>query len=296
MRALVLAVVVLGSGSAPEGYPNPTLLRRVCRGVEELRAQKAGGLLLSGGCTAGHVAEAELMALAAQAYGVEASSIVVEARSVNTVENAAFSAAAAKARGWSRFDLVTSLTHLPRAALDFKEAGLDVAATAAAEKADLSSCEGVVDAPAGPPLDVVIADLTHDEPLRDAAAAAPPDWELPGWLRERVARAAAAYRASGAKLLYFALPQPNGAPDGFTRGAAAGHIALTEKARAVAVALGVPFENVVISSGRRLGEVPGAVEPAAEPWRRVPGARVGLLAEPSARGWWSSRLPDAVSL
>ena len=82
-------------------------------------------MVLSGG-GAGQVAEAEIMRDLALAAGVPETALLCEPDSRNTVENAVNTARVLRERGMSRVVLVSDRTHLPRAALLFRLAGLDV--------------------------------------------------------------------------------------------------------------------------------------------------------------------------
>jgi hypothetical protein len=59
------------------------------------------------------------MARVALAQGVPASAIVVEPNAENTIQNACFSARMMKQRGWKSAAVVTSSSHLSRAAVIF---------------------------------------------------------------------------------------------------------------------------------------------------------------------------------
>lgn len=125
-------IVVLGAAVQPDGTPSAALLRRVRHGVALFHAGHGRALLLSGGAPRRPPAEAELMRELALAAGVPDACIVVEAQSRNTYENACFSAALMRARGWSRALLVSEGYHLPRARIAFRLVGAPVAGTSAA--------------------------------------------------------------------------------------------------------------------------------------------------------------------
>ena len=114
------AIVVLGCSSAAH------LARRIERGVELFRQGAAPLLLLSGG---GHGAEPEavIMRRLALASGVPEAALLLEPHSRNTWENAEESAHLLRLRGLRRVVLVSDRAHLPRAALLFRLAGLDIA-------------------------------------------------------------------------------------------------------------------------------------------------------------------------
>ena len=91
-------------------------------------------LLLSGGGR--HAApEAEAMRALALAAGIPEAAILVEPRSRDTLGNARECALLLRARGLRRVMLVSDRAHLPRAALLFRLAGLDVVARAGAPPA-----------------------------------------------------------------------------------------------------------------------------------------------------------------
>jgi uncharacterized SAM-binding protein YcdF (DUF218 family) len=115
------AIVVLGCA------PSARLERRVARGVRLYRQGVAPTMLLSGGGR-GPEPEAEIMRRAALAHGVQPSALLVEPHSRDTLGNARESAALLHARGWRVVALVSDRTHLPRAALLFRLAGVKVAA------------------------------------------------------------------------------------------------------------------------------------------------------------------------
>jgi uncharacterized SAM-binding protein YcdF (DUF218 family) len=117
------AIVVLGCGNAVR------LARRVARGAELFRQGASPLLVLSGGGR-GPEPEAARMRRLALADGVPESALLVEPNSPNTWENARESARLLRRRGLRRVVLVSDRSHLPRAALLFRLAGLEVAGRA----------------------------------------------------------------------------------------------------------------------------------------------------------------------
>lgn len=114
------AIVVLGCP------PSARLKRRIERGISLFHQGAAPVLLLSGGGR-GCEPEALIMRRAALAAGVPENALMIEANSRNTLENARETAALLRERGWRRVLLVSDRTHLPRAALLFRLAGVEVA-------------------------------------------------------------------------------------------------------------------------------------------------------------------------
>jgi uncharacterized SAM-binding protein YcdF (DUF218 family) len=145
------AIVVLGCALDRSGAPTPALERRTRHGVALHRAGAAPFLVLSGGGPHPR-SEAAAMAEIARAAGIPEAAILLEDRSRNTFENAAFTVPLLVERGATRVVLVSDFYHLPRARLMFRLAGLPVAAVAA---------------PPSPPLRRVLPMI-----LREAAATA----------------------------------------------------------------------------------------------------------------------------
>jgi uncharacterized SAM-binding protein YcdF (DUF218 family) len=119
------AVVVLGCHSAAG------LERRVDLGIRRFQEGAAPLLVLSGGGR-GPVPEAEIMRRTALARGVPETALLTEARSRNTLENAGETARLLSARGLHSVLLVSDRAHLPRAAILFRLAGLQVVGRAGA--------------------------------------------------------------------------------------------------------------------------------------------------------------------
>jgi uncharacterized SAM-binding protein YcdF (DUF218 family) len=113
------AIVVLGC------TPSPGLDRRVERGVQLYWEGVAPVMLLSGGGK-GPEPEAEIMRIAASARGVPAAALVVEPNAQDTLGNARETSTLLRARGWRTIVLVSDRTHLPRATLLFRLAGIEV--------------------------------------------------------------------------------------------------------------------------------------------------------------------------
>jgi uncharacterized SAM-binding protein YcdF (DUF218 family) len=128
------AMVVLAAGIrtddpslAPRERLDSASTQRVVTAAR-LWAEHPLGLVVISGTPA---AETEGMADLAARLGVPAGSIVRESRSLNTRQNAAFSAAVLRERGVETVVLVTSASHLRRAARDFAATGLHVIPAAA---------------------------------------------------------------------------------------------------------------------------------------------------------------------
>ncbi len=103
------------------------LTRRVERGVALARAGAAPLLVLSGGGNS-PAPEATLMRDFALVRGVPPTGLLLEPNSRDTVENARETARLLAARGLRSVILVSDRTHLPRATLLFRLAGIRVAA------------------------------------------------------------------------------------------------------------------------------------------------------------------------
>ena len=110
-------IIVLGVPANRDGSESVDEKTRVDEGVREYRAGRAGHIIMSGGAAWTPVAEAQVMARAALAAGVPAEDIVIEDRSMNTIQNIFFSHAIMERRDWRSAEVVSSPNHLPRAAL-----------------------------------------------------------------------------------------------------------------------------------------------------------------------------------
>ncbi|HEY0505377.1 MAG TPA: YdcF family protein [Lysobacter sp.] len=111
---------------------------RLAAGARAWLAGRAPVVVLSGGGDNGgdpDATEARLMANAIQRLGVPESALVLETRSLNTRDNARYTAALADRHGYHRVLLVTSSLHMPRAALQFRNEGVDVIPVPVPERA-----------------------------------------------------------------------------------------------------------------------------------------------------------------
>ncbi|HZH44988.1 MAG TPA: YdcF family protein [Lysobacter sp.] len=127
------AVVVLGGGDRLAWIKRPHVraedLRysRLAAGARAWLAGRAPRVILSGGGRPGRT-EARSMAYAIQRLGVPASALLLEERSLDTDDNARYTARLAREHGIRRVLLVTSQLHMPRAVQLFENAGLQVVA------------------------------------------------------------------------------------------------------------------------------------------------------------------------
>lgn len=121
------AIAVLGFPAREDGTPSAILRERVDAGVRWYRAGVAPRLILSGGPAHNDWIEAEVMAALARAEGVPEEAIVLEPKARSTRENARFVAERMRVEGWRTVLVVSSPSHLRRAALLFRETGLDAA-------------------------------------------------------------------------------------------------------------------------------------------------------------------------
>jgi uncharacterized SAM-binding protein YcdF (DUF218 family) len=124
LRPRADAIVVLGCRLRADGTASERLRRRVAHAVGLYRAGTAPLLVMSGG--GAPTTEAEVMRELALRAGVRDAAVLCEDSSNNTVENAANTARLLQQRGLSRVLLVSDRTHLLRAALLFRLAGLEV--------------------------------------------------------------------------------------------------------------------------------------------------------------------------
>ena len=127
------AIVVLGGGVEGPAPPRITLdlsdaADRVLHAARLYRAGKAPVVLISGGAIpwlGSDIPEAGSMQSLLEEWGVPAASIISEAASRNTHENAVFTRQLLAERGLHRVLLVTSAMHMRRALATFTSAGID---------------------------------------------------------------------------------------------------------------------------------------------------------------------------
>lgn len=110
-------ILVLGTPTLPDGQPSPEGRERVNEAVREFRAGRAEHIIFSGGATMKQFVEGESMAVVAEAQGVPSSSIVIEDKARNTIQNIYYGNQIMKEKGWSSVEVVSSPSHLPRTAL-----------------------------------------------------------------------------------------------------------------------------------------------------------------------------------
>ena len=130
------AIVVLGGGVSGEtryglGGDLNHAADRLWRGAELYRAGKAPIMVLSGGAVlAGSLPEAVLMAQKLRGLGLPDTALVEESRSRTTRENGQYGRALLADRGVQHILLVTSASHMRRAAAVFTAQGFVVTAVA----------------------------------------------------------------------------------------------------------------------------------------------------------------------
>lgn len=126
------AIVLLGGmvedAAAPaNGFEYNERVERLLATFAWLRAGRARYAILSGGpIGSGGVVEAERLRTQLEEWGIEPERLIVEGRSLNTRQNALYSAEIARERGFSRLAIVTSAFHISRAKGCFDAVGLAV--------------------------------------------------------------------------------------------------------------------------------------------------------------------------
>jgi len=141
------AIVVLGGGLKPANalYPQPDMKSsadRIWFASQLFHAGKAPLLVLSGGLLpdGSLYTEAEAMRILLLELGVPESAMVLEGKSLNTQQNAQQSTILLRERGLNRILLVSSVLHMKRAEIEFKQQGLEV--TPAATDYNMDSLAG----------------------------------------------------------------------------------------------------------------------------------------------------------
>lgn len=110
-------LIVLGTPSLPDGSPSAEQRSRVAEGTREYCAGVAAHIIMTGGAAHNQFVEAHTMVELAAEQGVPRSALVEEGQAENTVQNIFYSWTLMKKHGWQSAEVVSSPSHLPRAAL-----------------------------------------------------------------------------------------------------------------------------------------------------------------------------------
>ena len=114
------AIIVLGTPANPDGTPSPEQRERTFEGIREFKAGAAPHLIFTGGAAHNQFVEARTMATLALAQKVPPEAIIEEGQAQNTIQNIFYSQRIMAAHGWTTAEVVSSPSHLPRAALILK--------------------------------------------------------------------------------------------------------------------------------------------------------------------------------
>jgi len=118
------AAVVLGAGFRGDG-PSPVFAARLDYGLELLRTKRAGRLILTGGVREGVTrSEADVGRSYLLQRGADASALLMEQRSHNTLENLCYAAQIAREHALTPLIVISDAAHLPRALLLAEDIGL----------------------------------------------------------------------------------------------------------------------------------------------------------------------------
>lgn len=111
------ALIVLGYPANSDGTPSPEERERVLEGVREYKAGVAPVIIMTGAAAHNQYVEADVMAQLARSEGVPASAILEDVQAQNTIQNIYYSATLMHQYGLNSAEIISSPSHLPRAAL-----------------------------------------------------------------------------------------------------------------------------------------------------------------------------------
>lgn len=112
-------ILVLGNPASRDGSIAPIAKSRVLEAIRQYRAGMAPALLMTGGAAANQFVEAQVMRQFALSQGVPATDVYAEGQSLNTIQNAFYSSRMMQQHGWNSVLIVSSPSHVRRAALIF---------------------------------------------------------------------------------------------------------------------------------------------------------------------------------
>lgn len=110
-------LIVLGTPANPDGSASPEQRERTLEGVREYKAGVAPHLIMTGGAAHNQFIEARVMKELAIAQGIPADAITEEGQAQNTIQNIYYSEKIMAVQHWTSAEVISSPSHLPRAAL-----------------------------------------------------------------------------------------------------------------------------------------------------------------------------------
>jgi uncharacterized SAM-binding protein YcdF (DUF218 family) len=110
-------LIVLGTPCKLDGTPSPEQRERVGEAVREYQRGVSQHMIVTGGAAHNALVEADCMKRYAVAQGVSSDAIVEEPQAKDTIQNIWYSNQIMQAHGWRSAEIVSSRSHLPRAAL-----------------------------------------------------------------------------------------------------------------------------------------------------------------------------------
>lgn len=118
-------VIVLGASLNMDGSASPAMKRRV-KTAWLLAQNNAATLLVSGGATCDGVlkSEADVMAVLAKEFGLQDKRVLIEDKSLNTLENATFTKKILDQENCQNIYVVSDRYHLTRVKMAFQAVGV----------------------------------------------------------------------------------------------------------------------------------------------------------------------------
>jgi uncharacterized SAM-binding protein YcdF (DUF218 family) len=110
-------ILVLGTPALQDGTPSPVQRSRVLEGVRQWKMGAAPRLVMSGGPAHNQWVESDTMAKLAESQGVPASDVFEERQAHDTIQNIYYTVQIMQAHGWKSAEVVSTWSHLPRAAM-----------------------------------------------------------------------------------------------------------------------------------------------------------------------------------
>jgi uncharacterized SAM-binding protein YcdF (DUF218 family) len=110
-------ILVLGTPALEDGTPSPVQRSRVLEGVRQWKMGAAPRLVMSGGPAHNRWVEADTMAKLAESQGIPAAAVFEERQAQDTIQNVYYTVKIMQAHGWKSAEVVSSWSHLPRAAM-----------------------------------------------------------------------------------------------------------------------------------------------------------------------------------